>query len=316
MILNDADPAFPLISVVISTYNRSNVLKWAIESVSHQSYKNWELWIIGDACTDDTETMVSSFSDQRIHFHNLPQNVGEQSGPNNEGCKRSTGEYIAFLNHDDLWFPDHLEKSWETMRSTGSDLVFSLVDRIDARGKRQLNGIFRNKTYHPGLLVPASSWLFKRVLFEEIGPWRYYKEIYNIPSQDWLFRVWKSGKKIEMAPYLTVIAITGKQPGSYSERKEKDHKTVFEQLRNDPNLRENELLKLLFSQHDALIHSIDYLSGASFSKLLKALLYKIERVAQRLLKIDPSSYRRRMKLQRKGEFIDRLRRIKGLPKKA
>jgi glycosyltransferase involved in cell wall biosynthesis len=81
----------PVVSVIMATYNRSNVLCYAIESVLWQTFKEWELWIVGDACTDDTATVVASFKDKRIHFVNLPVNTGEQSGPNNEGVKRSTG---------------------------------------------------------------------------------------------------------------------------------------------------------------------------------------------------------------------------------
>src|SRR5438105_4413192 len=123
-----AEKIMPLVSVVLATYNRSNVLKFAIETVLWQSYSNWELLVIGDCCTDNTEELMSQFSDSRIHFHNLPENIGEQSGPNNEGCRRARGEYIAFLNHDDLWFPDHLEKSVSHLQSTGSDLIYSLLD--------------------------------------------------------------------------------------------------------------------------------------------------------------------------------------------
>ena len=57
----------------------------------HQSHAGWELWVVGDACTDDTEQVVDSFGDERIHFVNLDRNVGEQSGPNNEGFRRSRG---------------------------------------------------------------------------------------------------------------------------------------------------------------------------------------------------------------------------------
>jgi len=99
-----SDPSFdmPLVSVIIATYNRSNVLAIAIKTVLAQTYPQWELLVIGDACTDDTAAVVAGFGDVRIRFHNLAQNVGEQSGPNNEGMQQAKGKYFAFLNHDDL----------------------------------------------------------------------------------------------------------------------------------------------------------------------------------------------------------------------
>ena len=78
----------PIVSVVLATYNRSRVLAHAIESVRSSTLTDWELIVVGDHCTDDTAEVVASFDDPRITFINLPQNVGEQSGPNNEGVRR------------------------------------------------------------------------------------------------------------------------------------------------------------------------------------------------------------------------------------
>src|SRR5690606_24951720 len=95
----------PLVSVVMATYNRSNIIVYAIESLRANTLQDWELIVVGDCCTDDTETVVSAFGDQRIRFINLPENCGEQSGPNNFGVGLARGKYLAFLNHDDMWFP-------------------------------------------------------------------------------------------------------------------------------------------------------------------------------------------------------------------
>ena len=86
----------PLTTKIVSghfhwTYNRSNVLRYAIESVLAQTVSDWEMIVIGDACTDDTAEVVESFGDGRIRFHNLDQNVGEQSGPNNVGTSIPVG---------------------------------------------------------------------------------------------------------------------------------------------------------------------------------------------------------------------------------
>src|SRR3954449_1280859 len=100
----------PAVSIVVATYNRSNVLELAIASARAQTFTDWEMHVVGDACTDDSEQVVASFADPRIHWTNLPVNHGDQSGPNNHGVERSRGRYVAFLNQDDLWFPDHLER--------------------------------------------------------------------------------------------------------------------------------------------------------------------------------------------------------------
>src|SRR4051812_46760682 len=101
----------PAVSIVVATYNRSNVLELAIGSAVAQTFTDWEMHVVGDACTDDSERVISSFGDPRIRWTNLPVNHGDQSGPNNHGVRLARGRYIAFLNQDDLWFPDHLERS-------------------------------------------------------------------------------------------------------------------------------------------------------------------------------------------------------------
>ncbi|MEL7342884.1 MAG: glycosyltransferase family A protein, partial [Bacteroidota bacterium] len=98
----------PLVSVIIPTYNYSSVLRCAIESVLLQTMTDFELWVIGDGCTDNSEQVVSDFKDPRIFWHNLPQNTGDQSTPNNWALDHARGDYIAYLGHDDLWLPNHL----------------------------------------------------------------------------------------------------------------------------------------------------------------------------------------------------------------
>ena len=68
----------PLVSIVIATYNRSQVVAHAIDSVRRSTITDWELIVVGDHCTDDTEAVVAGFADPRITWVNLAQNAGEQ----------------------------------------------------------------------------------------------------------------------------------------------------------------------------------------------------------------------------------------------
>ena len=99
----------PRISIITATYNRSAVLAFSIESVLRQTESDWEMIVVGDACTDDSAEVVARYRDPRLRFCNLEQNTGEQSGPNNTGVSQARAPVLAFLNHDDLYFPDHLE---------------------------------------------------------------------------------------------------------------------------------------------------------------------------------------------------------------
>lgn len=111
----------PLISVYVPTYNRGKLLmERAVSSVLNQTYRNFEFIIIGDHCTDDTETLVKSIKDKRIRFHNIPKR-GYRYPPTpenhwfagpviaaNTALDMVKGKWIARIDDDDIWTPDHL----------------------------------------------------------------------------------------------------------------------------------------------------------------------------------------------------------------
>jgi glycosyltransferase involved in cell wall biosynthesis len=113
----------PAVSIVTATYNWSSVLRCAIESVRMQTFADFELLVAGDGCTDDSEAVVRAFEDPRLRWMNLPANSGGQAAPNNCGIAAARGEYIAYLGHDDVWYPTHLESLVETIRRTSADLA-------------------------------------------------------------------------------------------------------------------------------------------------------------------------------------------------
>ena len=99
----------PRVTVVIATYNWATVLPYSIGSVLDQTFTDFEVLVVGDGCTDESGDVVTAVDDPRVHWRNLPSNVGHQSGPNNAGIRAASGDVIAYLGHDDLWLPNHLE---------------------------------------------------------------------------------------------------------------------------------------------------------------------------------------------------------------
>ena len=99
----------PRVTVITPTYNWATVLPYSIGSVLDQTFSDFELLVIGDACTDESAAVVEGICDPRVRWHNLATNTGHQSGPNNEGIRQAAGDVIAYLGHDDLWLPRHLE---------------------------------------------------------------------------------------------------------------------------------------------------------------------------------------------------------------
>ncbi|OKH14938.1 glycosyl transferase family 2 [Fischerella major NIES-592] len=98
----------PLVSVVIPTYNRADLIKHTLNSAIRQSYKNLEIIIIDDGSVDNTEEVVKAIDDSRIRYIRLPNNSGG-SVARNTGIENARGEYIAFLDSDDLWIPEKIE---------------------------------------------------------------------------------------------------------------------------------------------------------------------------------------------------------------
>src|SRR3990172_11738749 len=98
----------PLVSVIIPTYNGSRFIRETIQSVIGQSYSKIEIIVIDDGSTDDTSLVVKSITDQRITY--IQQKNAGVSTARNHGITVSKGDYIAFLDHDDVWLPCKLEK--------------------------------------------------------------------------------------------------------------------------------------------------------------------------------------------------------------
>lgn len=237
----DRPPDTPVASIVMATYHRPQVLAYAIRSVLQSTLSDWELIVVGDGCTDDTERVVRAFADPRIRWHNLPENTGNQAAPNNAGVALARGEYLFFLNHDDLWFGDHLADMIQALEESGSDIVFSPVALIQHSGRPEgppdptvdaivLDGVSPGG-YDPRTFVIASSWAMRREVAERVGPWRLPHTTRLSPSQEWLHRASRAGCRIGFHPRVSVLCIhAGARRGSYL-RDSPEHARAWEWVR-------------------------------------------------------------------------------------
>lgn len=111
------------VSIILPTYNRQNTVGKAIESVLKQTYPYFELLVIDDGSTDQTEELVCALEDERVKYYKLEQNGG-QSKARNYGMKEAQYSYIAFEDSDDLWHPNKLEIQMQAMQNAGKDVGF------------------------------------------------------------------------------------------------------------------------------------------------------------------------------------------------
>ncbi|MCL2689227.1 MAG: glycosyltransferase family 2 protein [Chitinispirillia bacterium] len=127
--------SLPLISIITPCYNSEQYIAKTIESVLAQTYTNWEMLITDDCSTDRSLEIVQSFAkeDKRIKIIRHEQNCGTAKA-RNTAIEASQGEYLAFLDSDDLWLPQKLEKQLSFMQKESCDFCFARYEHIDEKG--------------------------------------------------------------------------------------------------------------------------------------------------------------------------------------
>jgi len=148
------DSEEPLVSVTVATFDRPGLLfERAVSSVRSQSYSNWELVIVGDGCAretaDEIVRRIDALGDARIRFENLPFHVSGPIGPthrwmvggtnaSNRAIELARGEWVAPLDDDDEFLPDHIETLLEVARRTRAELVYGAIEQHTGNGSTVL----------------------------------------------------------------------------------------------------------------------------------------------------------------------------------
>lgn len=129
-------PAVPEVSIITPLYNSAQFVGDAVASVVAQTFTDWELIVVDDCSSDDSVRLVGSLvaADARIKLIKLAANAGAAVA-RNTGIGAATGRYIAFLDADDIWCPDKLQRQLDFMRANNCPFVFSVYDKITEDGK-------------------------------------------------------------------------------------------------------------------------------------------------------------------------------------
>ena len=123
-----------LVSIIMPSYNCGKYVAETIHSILGQTYSNWELVIVDDCSTDKTEEIVNGFHDSRIRFIKNERNSGAAVS-RNRALREAKGRWIAFLDSDDLWEPDKLEKQIQFMEDYGYAFSYTRYQEMDAESK-------------------------------------------------------------------------------------------------------------------------------------------------------------------------------------
>lgn len=144
-----------LVSIITPSYNSAEFIVQTIESVISQSHKNWEMIIVDDNSTDNTVQCIKPFitSDQRIQLYQLSKNCGTAVA-RNTAIQKAKGTYIAFLDSDDVWLPNKLEKQLLFMKVNDFNFSHTFYDVIDEKGT------FLNKKVRPAYKMNYNKMLY------------------------------------------------------------------------------------------------------------------------------------------------------------
>lgn len=242
----------PQVSVVIAAYNSSSRLKCAVTSVLGQSFSDLEIVIVGDCCTDDSKEMLLEIGDSRIRWENLSYNWGEQSVPSNRAIELAQGNFIFFLNQDDLWMPSHVEDCLSLFEEPSMDVVWSPYIVLPpgcspgetvAKSAR-LRGVSPDHPkFSPFTFIPASCTAWRTESLRGIGGWRTAAEVVVSPSQDLMWRANRRGLSVRGTPKPTVLVLwSGPRPGSYfSHYRAEDNESWLLALESAPTAVKEEI---------------------------------------------------------------------------
>ncbi|MDP1867432.1 MAG: glycosyltransferase family A protein [Bradyrhizobium sp.] len=288
----------PRVTVIIPTYNRSAVLRYAISSVLAQTMPEFELIVVGDACTDDSEQVVKAISDPRVKWINLPVNVGHQAGPNNRGLQEARGEFIAYLGHDDLWLGHHLQCTIDALKRTGADVAHSLLMSVSPG---EVVGLPVMPL--PGVGSAPSCSVYRRSVTDAIGGWRDYRELDLAPESDLFRRAEAAGFKTLFVPRLSAIKFPAlHRKDVYRDRPSHEQELWLDRMRSTPDFEPTLLARMIAS--DQAVRALPA------RKLIRILVQEIrERLAWRLAR---RSGHRAIFWTTKGAGIDLQKRYKGL----
>jgi hypothetical protein len=240
----NARPA-PTVSVIVATFNSAATLHCAIHALAAQDMPDFEAWIIGDACVDGSEDVVRSFGDSRLHWHNLPSNSGSQSGPNNEGLQRARGRYVAYLGHDDLWFPWHLSHLLAEAESTGADFVSATCLMLRPDGAHRVTGPIGRGRTHADQYTPPSSWLHRREIAATIGNWRDPATLGCGVDLDFQRRVALAGFACQVAARISVLKFPSSWWRNYAPGHSHPQPDYLRRIETAPETLERDLLQTL-----------------------------------------------------------------------
>lgn len=210
-------PPEPLVSVVIPVYNRAHLIANALASVFAQSYENIEIVVVDDASTDDLAAALAQFADPRLRLVSHPRNRGAAAA-RNTGVAEARGEFVAFLDSDDVWRPGKLAHQVAAMQGQPSEVAGHVCAYECIKTGYPVRDIapawtaktFRRRQFFGCTCGPGTTLLCRRAVFDDVGPLD--EEFRRLEDWDWLLRLAAKGYRLIPSSAVLARVEVGSQP--------------------------------------------------------------------------------------------------------
>jgi len=226
MVKQEGGEVEPLVSVITPAYNAAKYLSQTIQSALGQTYKNIEIVVVDDGSTDGTEDL-KVLQDRRVRYLKIKHSGGPAT-PRNVGIKKSRGDLIAFLDSDDVWRPEKLEKQISFMQKGGFDFVSSDAGVIDKNGKKTKDSYLAHlgnlnnlgpqvfpRLYESNFVITSSA-LVRREVFDKVGFFDQSPRMVGVEDYDLWLRISAVGAKFGFLPER--LLLYRDRAGSLSDR--------------------------------------------------------------------------------------------------
>ena len=306
-----------LVSVIIPTYNRSSYLKQSIQSVLAQTYQNFEILVINDG-GEDVLHIIESINDSRIKYINHKKNKGV-SAARNSGLKNAKGKYIAYLDDDDAYYPEHLQTLVEKLQNTKFKVVYSDAHFLHTEIKDGKE-IVKSKTVSYSFdfskelillmnIAPTQCFMHAKDCVENVG---YFNESLST-HEDWEFWI-RLSEKYDFLHVKNVTSVVNRKAEFQSlttsnlEDFLRTMRIIFKRYRHltkgntkllkAQKERENDLLKAIKNQQGASIIIVTYNSEKTIESCLKSVTKTIREYDEVVI-VDNNSKDKTVKLVEK-----------------
>jgi glycosyltransferase involved in cell wall biosynthesis len=205
------------ISIILNLYNSAQFIAGAINTLQNQTFKDFEIIAVDDGSNDNSLELITAMTDARIKVYSYPN--GGIAKSRNRGLAKATGEFVAFLDHDDLWHAQKLEKQWQLLtQHPDAGFAYSWVNIISETGTlirrcqaTQADGDIYTRLLARNFLYTASNPLLRRRTIMAVGG--FDEEIYGADEWDLFLRMAKHAPVV-VSPYHHIYYRVVKGSGS------------------------------------------------------------------------------------------------------